>query len=123
MYLPNEETVVTIATPEQSPYLIIADAIRRGAKLRPQCTRYTFTDGRSCVIGALAEGLGYRPVPGESERMDGVLNWIDDKFPSLWAVIEKHSGKYLLGDWLWHSNDMGFTREEIADRVEAMARK
>ena len=116
MYLPNEETVVTVAVPEQSPYTMIADAIRRGAKSRPQCAYFTFAGGRSCVIGALAEGLGYKPLHS-TEGTDIVLNWIKDNFPVLRVFIAENSY------WLWRTSDFGVTREEIADRVEAMARE
>ena len=114
MFLPDEETVVTVAVPEQSPEVIVADAIRRGAKMRPRGVCFTFAWGRSCVIGALAEGLGYKPLHN-TEGTDTVLKWIKDNFPALRVFIAENS------DWLWHMNDSGVTREEIADHVEAMA--
>jgi hypothetical protein len=43
----------------------LSEALRIGARLRPQCTNFVFAHGKSCAIGAAYEAVfGY---PGDDE--------------------------------------------------------
>jgi len=82
-----------------------SEAIRRGAKIRPQCAGRLFKDGHSCALGAAWEGKAGNTVPPNWNGRD----WAD-YFRVPWeaiidAITRNDSGKY--------------TREQIADWLEA----
>src|SRR5882762_300527 len=93
----------------------ISEAIRIGARLRPQCTGQMFLHGKSCALGAAYEALyGY---PGlDVVQMNTViegscaLNWLPKGFPTM--------AKY--DSAIFMKNDSGETREQIADWLEAL---
>ena len=88
----------------------LSEAIRAGAKLRPQAFGWYFKDGGSCAIGAAYEArtgmVGF--VDGASDVLCAVPEILDA--PLFWAITEM--------------NDLQrMTREQIADRVEQWERK
>lgn len=107
----DESVILTFElTGEALKYHKLAEAIRRGSKIRPQCKEKLFLDGSSCAIGAAYEGAGF------GQTWD-----IGD-----WPV------KVLLRAGMWphdldayHVSDrndyLGMTREAIADRLDDVA--
>lgn len=86
----------------------LSQAIRIGAKLRPQCRDGFFTDSHgTCALGAAYEAVSGNlpPVVGamvvERLRAHGIQ--FPEPFPNIIC---------------W--NDSGMTREAIADKLEAM---
>ncbi len=88
--------------------LKLSQAIRIGAKMRPQCTKAYFKDGGSCAIGAAYEGMTGR---------SGGYREIGDLLPEL---VDDDYQLTLLGELIAGRNDQGTqSREEIADWLEA----
>ena len=81
-----------------------SEAIRIGAALRPQCMNNYFMDGGSCALGAYWEGAGMAGDPPQCP-IDGFLDL---------------PGK--LANEVWRKNDSGWTREQIADWLEAQGK-
>jgi hypothetical protein len=83
--------------------LKLSEAIRIGAKLRPQCRGNYFEDGKSCVLGAAWEGAGF-----------------DDEAPYdyMYQVLWKF-GINRLASLIASKNDAGESRESIADWLES----
>lgn len=94
---------------QQTKQLKLSAAIRLGAKIRPQAFRGFWSGRGSCALGAAAEGAGFA-YGGEISR---------DVF---WAAFHTTREplaflEVLITDW----NDTHLmSREEIADRLEAM---
>lgn len=83
--------------------LKFSEALRIGARLRPQ-GRYQLFDGqRTCALGAMAEAMGWIPTTGAGD------------FGSLPERIKSWP---LFGD-VFKRNDTGWSREQIADWLEA----
>lgn len=80
----------------------LSEAIRIGARLRPQCTAVFFSDGASCAIGAAMEatGIAYGDTPNTGE-LHKLFPALDEFAMSIYA-----------------KNDDGWTREQIADWLE-----
>lgn len=97
---------------QQQRVLKLSEAIRIGARLRPQCKVRLFSDGKSCALGAAYEGAtgktcGYRDY-----------SLVKMQFPQLLSKI---------GEWriplyqeVYTRNDSGQTREQIADWLESI---
>ena len=82
----------------------LSQAIRIGAKLRPQCVGGMFVDGGSCAIGAAYEGLTGKTGAGTRRE---------------YLVVVNHYGQAVL-DMVWRMNDLEeMTREDIAHHLEA----
>lgn len=83
----------------------LSEAIRIGAKIRPQCVMAYFNGGASCALGS-----AYEAISGK--------NWLDDT-PSNWEFF---SGRFNVPESLLLQisllNDRGTTREQIADWLE-----
>jgi hypothetical protein len=113
---------------------VIADAVRKGASIRPQAFMDFFvqfeddTEVRSCAIGAAHEGLGGRPKPGVGitrvkkritnasgiDIFDGDLTF---SHPVIGTAVY-HS----LYTFVFTLNDVTrLTREDIADVLESPA--
>jgi hypothetical protein len=82
-----------------------SQAMRIGAKLRPQCQYAPFSAGRSCALGAIWEGYGnpYRTA------MESVC--------PVYELANKKLGPVMTSR-VYSLNDNGATREDIADWLE-----
>lgn len=81
----------------------LSEAIRIGARIRPQVRSRFFIDGKSCALGAAYEGMtGFQP----SEEM-----MYEHVLPVLGIT-------QCLAESVAHKNDKGWTREAIADYLE-----
>ena len=81
----------------------LSQAIREGAKLRPQCIGYGDYDGALCAIQAAQLAVLGRITSGPGR-------WAADYFGvPVVTVID-----------CYIDNDLGMTREAIADRLEAI---
>lgn len=90
----------------------LSQAIRIGARLRPQCRRYFFADGGSCAWGA-----AYEAVTGRITGHDFPRVFIEDivKFFPQFAESRMAELRSIIADM----NDHGESREQIADWLEA----
>lgn len=103
-------------------YASFSEAIREGAKLRPQAIGYYFSLGRSCALGAVLE-ISY----GNTKHRDFVE--LNRAYP--YMVKEEHvcpeskcAGNHtLLGLVLHLNDDHQWTREVIADWLETEEEK
>ena len=85
----------------------LSEAIRIGARLRPQELRgHYFLDGRSCALGAAFEALGI-----SSEAKLDLHAWS--------TLKERYSLPQTLHHEITSRNDRGQSRESIADWLEA----
>lgn len=86
----------------------LSEAIRLGARIRPQCTSGAFfEDGASCAFGAAYEAItGYTLPNGSRNGMEISL------------VIPEYRGNLSLADQIIERNDAGYTREQLADWLE-----
>lgn len=92
----------------QQGVIKLSDAIRVGARIRPQCQGALFRAGASCALGAAYEGkTGKRCFPNEYSAVMG-------EFPILGA-----HGLNDLGRAIFNRNDSGKSREAIADWLES----
>lgn len=91
----------------------LSEAIRRGAKLRPQTRVALFADGKSCAIGAAYEGATGKTCAADEYRK------VREVFPELFQNTT--TGGWELTAFareIYGMNDSGQTREAIADWVE-----
>lgn len=90
--------------------LKLSEAIRIGAKIRPQCFHSLFKNGGSCVLGAAYEGA--------TGKADAVKHCqVSAIFPELRAL--KHNDLGQVGWDMFKRNDDGESRESIADWLES----
>jgi len=107
----------------------LSEAIRLGAKLRPQCKGSFFCYGKlegSCALGAAYEG--YYGSRGDST--EGVASSVSARFPILRLLVDRtkvpdcisgENDRFLLNNVVTSLNDYkGWTREQIADWVEGI---
>jgi len=90
----------------------LSEAIRIGARIRPQCSaRWFDDDGNSCAAGAAAEGAGWKEEAEEYERENHAQPWhlLREKFGISEDMMEQ----------MWRKNDSGESRESIADWLAA----
>jgi hypothetical protein len=96
----------------------VSQAIRIGAKLRPQGTAYYFEHGRSCALGAAYEAIyghpGVECAAGSHRDSSGEM---------LGVRLGNHFGQPFFNADLDYKivckNDSGWTREQIADWLES----
>jgi hypothetical protein len=82
----------------------LSDAIRLGAKIRPQCCSGAYSEhGKSCVFGAAAEALNIDPARLHADSSKAEYEYC---FKYNRTIIQ--------------DNDSGMTREAIANRLEAI---
>ena len=103
-----------------------SEAIREGAKLRPQATYAMTQNSRTCALGAGADAIGFE----EPTIVRGCYQDLVDLYPYLEtrgvACPADHPGyrcteadRVSLGRLIAHLNDeCGWTREAIADWLE-----
>ncbi len=105
-YVPSEFDTQRQLKPSQ--------AMRIGAKLRPKCDSafFTYRHGHlfSCAIGAMWEGYGNEP-----------LTIRDDGYVKIWEWVDGLLG-YNIADKVYHLSDAGYSREWIADWLEAIGK-
>lgn len=108
MFVEHKEALEVTEAPVKITKL--SDAIRIGSALRPQCTGAMFKGGGSCALGAAYEALfGY---PGDEPESDvGRLYRIKER---VLVPFDAFSG---IGTY---RNDNGWTREAVADWLEAL---
>ena len=96
----------------------LSEAIREGAKLRPQAYRDYFKEGGSCALGA-----AYEITHGQFEFQIGgsISVQLDNDFPALNAPYVDHVlGEITIRHAITTRNDnLHWTREQIADWLEA----
>jgi hypothetical protein len=92
---------------QKVPITKLSQAIRIGAKIRPQCRGSYFSEGRSCALGAAMEAMD-------------VLSYgaLARKLPSISKAEQAFADKFSCG--IDTVNDRGWTREEIADELELL---
>lgn len=99
---------------QQKQITKLSQAIREGAKLRPKGTTYFFSGGKSCAMGAMAEGLGIRYIEGGG--FPHMPNWFAQLRMPACMEYERAYGLSI-----WQDNDRSdITREAIADKLEAL---
>lgn len=105
-----DESVVKEFEQQQVGTLKLSQAMRIGARMRPQ-TRAgcLFVDGASCALGAAYEGLTGKTC-GTSE-----YHKVRQAFPA----VNGKDGLNNLGFQIARKNDRGWTREAIADWLES----
>ncbi len=98
--------------------LTLSEALRVGARLRPQCKGELFTDKGSCALGAI-----YEAVFGYCADSPAVLiAKFVRHYPELdnsWCDIRERNVRFLISE-IYTRNDSGQTREEIADWLESI---
>jgi hypothetical protein len=94
---------------QQTKQLKLSEAMRLGAKIRPQAFGMLWMGGGSCALGAAAEGAGF--IYGED------ISRID-----FWAALQqvRKPPEFLESKLIAWNDDEGMSREAIADRLEAM---
>lgn len=93
--------------------LKLSDAIRVGARLRPQCSGWAFISGKSCALGAAYEGrTGHACSPEAWEELSRVVpeGYRYDASGLTWGPV---------GYEIVKRNDSGQTREQIADWLQS----
>lgn len=105
-----DEKAVGEQAPAKVGILTLSEAMRIGARLRPQCVGRAFHDGASCAWGAAWEGSG--GSYDEGKPYSQIAFALVDRFKAGRAFGHEISIASL--------NDSGRSREEIADMLEAM---
>lgn len=82
--------------------------MRLGSAVRPQARQYYFADGLSCAIAAAFEGANGRPP-----------DFPRDGSPERWAINHYGIDQCIVGEIIWKNDQLGWTRERIADWLEA----
>ena len=93
----------------------LSDAIREGAKLKPQSPWEQKHVGSSCALGAAADIVGCTIKDGGDDKLLEFFPELVDQVP---AVDEIPEGT--LRNLICRLNNGGRTREKIADIIEAM---
>lgn len=87
-----------------------SEAMRRGAKMRPQCFGALFWDGGSCPLAAMWEGYGNKLLPDKPMEAHSAVAEMTRKLG-----IDPHA--------ITQRNDiLHWTREQIADWLEAQGK-
>lgn len=93
---------------EQSQITVkLSQAIRIGARLRLQCRGALFAHGRSCALGAAYEALFFGKAAATT-----VMEKLRQTYPFA-------ASSYLLYEIMGKNDRDGWTREQIADWLEA----
>jgi|SRR6185436_2646324 len=111
-----EEKSVGEQQPVKVGTLKFSEAIRIGARIRPQCTGRMFARGRSCALGAAYEAV-FGPPPENAWDPSDKAHW------TLGPCLSKLSERFGQSVYeVWSKNDHGWTREEIADWLESQGK-
>lgn len=103
-----DESIVKHLEQPQVGTLKLSEAIRIGAKIRPQCFGVAFENGGSCALGAAFEGSRGYPWP-ESDPMGFPMTPLYTGFGVPWEVVSE----------AFKRNDSRQSRESIADWLES----
>lgn len=97
----------------EKPKMTIADAIRKGASIRPQAIGLFFENGRSCALMAAYEGV-------TGKKLSGLAFWDTIKMP---FVLKHRLGISFktMGDVIEWNDANHFSRERIANILEGRA--
>lgn len=120
-----DEKAVGETAEQKNARLSLSAAIRAGAKLRPQAETKFFIDGKSCALGAAYEAaFGRIPQDANSVRGVGFQECGPDlvtAFPQLreFGYVNAKGDQDTLDMAIASRNDMGDTREQIADWLAA----
>ncbi len=109
----DESVIQYFEKPEQKTKLRLSDAIRIGARLRPQCVGRLYRYGGSCVIGAAFEGAGWKAEAEKYEAKEGSSpwHWLEERFGVPHAIVDR----------IWRRNDLcDESRESIADWLQSI---
>lgn len=109
----DESVVKELERAATGQKLKLSEAIRIGARLRPQAIGVFFEDGKSCAIGAAMEAIGvpytermgctgYPPVPQMAVDAFHYILRDGERFTDFGVEVHRR-------------NDRGDTRESIAD--------
>ncbi len=102
---------------EKQKVLKLSEAIRIGARLRPQTRGTLYFNGATCALGAAYEAA-IGPLTGYVHQELGQSYY--DKLLALWPILGEGRALSLLGERIVLNNDRyEFSREEIADWLEA----
>lgn len=99
--------------------MLLNEALRLGAMLRPQCSDYFFDGTSSCAIGAVFEATGVAtPITGVNQvHVDALVRM----FPILkMSICRTPEGKtsHPLWNVIMEMNNYGMTRESVANWVQ-----
>jgi hypothetical protein len=103
----------------------LSDAMREGAKIRPKGLGDLFVDGKSCALGAAAEGNGMSLHGIWGDLWLNImetwpeLDQPDQECPYVKCAAMRSYSVTTLADVVIHLNDEhGWTRERIADWLD-----
>jgi hypothetical protein len=99
----SDESVVKVFEDQQVGTLKLSDAIRVGARKTPKCAGMFFQGRATCAIGAAWVGIG-----GGADDARGCFNFA--------LSLKVPPG---MKSEIYHRNDSGQSREQIADWLEA----
>ena len=113
MFVEHKEAIEI--TPAPAKVLKLSEAMRIGAKIRPQAKGRLFDAGASCALGAAYEGAFGAP-PAEVWGKD--YNDAGNALTDCWMrLMDRYPGQTA---GIFTKNDfLGMSREEIADWLEA----
>jgi len=98
-----DESVIRHLEQPKVGTLKLSEAIRIGARMRPQCRGTFFREGGSCALGAAVEAKEGHPT----------LNF-DQNWESYFGAPMK-----IMEEVTWMNDRSNFSREQIADWLEA----
>ncbi len=102
----------------------LSEAIRAGAKLRPQAFGKGFDGVGTCAMGAAFEGMGLDPKSLDLEICQPIPEVLRELFPPKSVRLCPVCGTQKALGVIVHLNDEhGWTREAIADYVETLERE
>jgi hypothetical protein len=108
MFVEHKEALEITEAPAKT--LKLSEAIRKGARLRPQGTGWWHRDGKSCALGAAYEALTGRITNDYSGVTLETIHIMATAFPAFYALTHE----------IGKMNDIQhLTREQIADWLEA----
>jgi hypothetical protein len=105
MFTEHKEALEVAEQPANT--LKLSEAIRIGARIRPQCRGSFFREGGSCALGAAYEAITGRVLPeyADATSLHGVVPHMRDH-NFRFSIVRKNDGDR-------------WTRERIADWLEA----
>lgn len=106
MFVEHKEAVEITEAPAK--VLKLSEAMRIGAKIRPQTKHFWHKDGKSCALGAAYEAMAGRPSSSGTDFRDHKK--MNEWFPCMPSMQTKIHER---------NDDLGWTREQIADWLES----
>lgn len=107
MFVEHKEAVEVTEAPAK--VLKLSEAMRIGAMRHPQNMNALYEAGKTCALGAVAVGRGWMPTDSIPDEV--ITRYLGDVYNTpLWYEIGAKR------------NDIGWTREHIADWLEAQGK-